>query len=283
MPGRVEAATIDHGLRPQSAEEAAFVSGLCREIAVPHRTIAVTVEPGNLQANARRARYSALAKWYDQRGLAVLATAHHADDQAETLLMRLNRGSGLSGLAGVRAHSWFLPASAAGEYELVRPLLDWRKAELAALVDDAGVEAVTDPSNEDEAFDRVRIRKALAKQDWLDPVAIAKSASLLGDVQVFVEAAVIGVWQAYAGGTGDRRWYYPGDDRLENTEIAVLVLDQIGSGARKSDVARLVDRLARGQSSNLGGILAKPVNDKAGLGRNGWRWDFMPEPQRKTG
>ena len=98
----MEAATVDHGLRPDAADEAAEVARVCAMLGVPHATLAVTVPEGNVQNEARTARYAALAEWMARQGLAALLTAHHADDQAETLLLRLNRASGVAGLAGVR-------------------------------------------------------------------------------------------------------------------------------------------------------------------------------------
>ena len=143
LPGQIAAATVDHGLRAESAGEAAMVAEFCGELGVPHATLAVTLAPGNLQAEARAARYAALAGWMAEQGLSALATAHHADDQAETLLLRLGRGSGVAGLAGVRA-SGTVPGT---NLALLRPLLGWRRAELAAVVAAAGMTAVQDPSN----------------------------------------------------------------------------------------------------------------------------------------
>ncbi|MEC7398775.1 MAG: tRNA lysidine(34) synthetase TilS, partial [Pseudomonadota bacterium] len=101
FPGMVEAATVDHGLRSESADEARFVAGLCRDRGIPHEILTCAVEAGNMQDRARSARYAALDQWAKEHAIAAIATAHHADDQAETLLMRLNRGSGLSGLSGI--------------------------------------------------------------------------------------------------------------------------------------------------------------------------------------
>ncbi|HEY0628499.1 MAG TPA: tRNA lysidine(34) synthetase TilS, partial [Sphingomicrobium sp.] len=177
--GRIEAATVDHGLRPESANEAAMVTEVCAEFGVPHRTLLADwpeVPETNVQAAARAMRYRLLNEWAIERGLAAIATAHHADDQVETLLMRLLRGSGVGGLRGTRARR---PLSE--EVVLIRPLLGWRKAELQALVRQAGLEAVDDPSNRDPRHDRSRIRQMLAQSEWLDPTRLAVSAAALSD------------------------------------------------------------------------------------------------------
>jgi tRNA(Ile)-lysidine synthase len=152
-PGMVEAATVDHGLRPESAGEAAHVAAVCQALGVPHAILSVNVGPGNVQANARSARYAALGAWAQERGLQSIATAHHADDQAETVLMRLNRASGLGGLAGIRAKT-----AGDGGPPVIRPLLGWRKQELEAVVSAADLFFVRDPSNVDVRFDRARLR-----------------------------------------------------------------------------------------------------------------------------
>lgn len=187
LPGRVAAATVDHGLRPASAAEAEAVGGLCSLIGVPHRIIGARVElcGEGLQAAARTARYAALAEWMDGERLGLLLTAHHCDDQAETLLMRLNRGSGVAGLAGVRAQG-SVPGTG-GRLRLCRPLLGWRRSELAAVVAEAGVEAALDPGNLDERFDRARIRRRLGEAQWLDPAALARSAALLAEAEAALE------------------------------------------------------------------------------------------------
>ncbi len=173
--GRIEAATVDHGLRPEAAAEAGLVERACARLDIPHRILKVDIPfEGSLQAAARRARYEALATWCRDRGLKALVTAHHADDQAETLLMRLGRGAGLSGLCGIRA-----TRDLAGVL-LVRPLLGWRRAELAVIV--AEVETVADPSNADPDFDRARVRALLATIGGeIDPLRIAASAAYLAE------------------------------------------------------------------------------------------------------
>ncbi len=176
-PGAVRAATVDHGLRAESAAEAAMVASCCDELGVPHDVLTVTVGAGaSLQAQAREARYAALGGWAERHGLAAVATAHHADDQAETLLMRLVRGSGVGGLGGIREER---PLS--GAVRLVRPLLALRKADLGALVEARGWSAVDDPANRDDRHDRTRIRVLLTANPWLDPERLARSARALAD------------------------------------------------------------------------------------------------------
>jgi tRNA(Ile)-lysidine synthase len=184
FPGDVRAATVDHGLRAESAGEAAFVATLCAGLGVPHSTLTATAPPsGNIQSSARELRYRLLADWAEAGGIALLLTGHHADDQAETLLMRLMRGSGLAGLAGIRGRN------AIAGVELARPLLGWRRADLAELVVAAGIDAVADPSNADPRFDRVRLRQRLAEEEWLDPAALARSAAALGEAEAALEWA----------------------------------------------------------------------------------------------
>jgi len=173
FPGQVRAATVDHGLRREAAAEAALVARTCAGMSVPHRTLVVEVpRQASIQAAARRSRYERLAAWCREEGLPLLATAHHADDQAETLLMRMGRGAGIAGLSGIRV------SRDLGGVRLVRPLLGWRRSELAAIV--AGIETVSDPSNLDPRYDRVRMRALLARAGPdLDAVRVAAAASHL--------------------------------------------------------------------------------------------------------
>ena len=173
LPGRVEAATVDHRLRPESTIEALHVEDICARLGLPHTVLDVTVAdgPAGLQAEARAARYLALARWAASRGLVHLATAHHADDQAETVLMRLKRGAGIGGLAGIR------PARPEGALTLLRPLLGWTKAELVHLVAHAGIEPVDDPSNRDPRFDRAAIRRFLGEHPEFEPHRLTRTAA----------------------------------------------------------------------------------------------------------
>lgn len=177
MPDRIECATVDHGLRAEAATEAALVATACADLRIAHSLLTVEVERvASIQAAARAARYAALEDWAVSRGLAAIATAHHADDQAETLLMRLGRGAGLSGLAGIR------PRRPLGRIMVIRPLLDWRRDELRSLV--AGIPTVDDPSNSDPRHDRSRVRTLLADLDGrVDIARMAASAAYLAEAE----------------------------------------------------------------------------------------------------
>ena len=129
-----------------------------------------------IQESARAARYAALLKWCAETGATMLLTAHHADDQAETLLMRLGRGAGLAGLAGIR------PVRESG-CRIVRPLLGWRADELANLCRKAGLIPIDDPSNADPRHERSRVRKLLRASDALDAVKLAQSADHLFEAE----------------------------------------------------------------------------------------------------
>lgn len=270
LPGRMEAATVDHQLRAENADEAADVARLCADLGVPHATLPVTVAAGNLQAEARRARYAALAQWMEARGLAALATAHHADDQAETLLLRLNRGSGVAGLAGTRARG-IVPGT---DYPLLRPLLTWRRAELAAIVAAAGIMPAQDPSNTDDRFDRARVRKALATADWLDVPAVAASALHLGDADAALDWAARREWQERVVKEGLGVTYRPAAPRaIALRVIARIVAELDGESPRGGAVARLLDSLIAGQPASIGNLVARPL--RAG-------WSFTRAPQRKA-
>lgn len=269
LPGEVEAATVDHGLRSGSAEEAAMVGRLCAALDICHAVLAVTVDEGNLQTQAREARYAAMAQWAAERGLSALATAHHADDQAETLLMRLNRGSGAAGLAGVRARG-LVPGTSV---PLLRPLLDWRRADLAKVVAAAGIEAAADPSNLDERFDRVRIRLAMTAADWLDPLALARSAAHLADADAALDWAARGEWaeQVAKGPLG--MTYRPRAPRAIALRVLARIVTELGGEKpRGGAVARLFDSLVARQPASIGALVARPMPDG---------WHFTRAPLRK--
>jgi tRNA(Ile)-lysidine synthase len=159
---RLLAVTIDHGLRPESAREANDVKRLARKLKVAHRTLRWTGrKPATgLQAAARQARYRLLAQAARNEGTQYVLTAHTRDDQAETMLIRLARGSGLAGLAAMARMSPF-PIDGAKHIYLVRPLLGVPKARLVATLKAARIRFADDPSNRNPRFTRVRIRELM--------------------------------------------------------------------------------------------------------------------------
>lgn len=270
-PGLVLAATVDHGLRAESAAEAAMVGEVCASLGVPHEVLSVTVAGGNLQAEARAARYAALGGWMERNGLVALVTAHHADDQAETLLLRLNRGSGVAGLAGVRARGQ-VPGTA---LTLLRPVLGWRRTELAGVVEAAGLTAVQDPSNGDPRFDRARIRAALAGADWLDVGAVAQSAANLADADAALDWATAREWRecVKAGALGAYVYRPQAPRAIALRVLALLVRKLDGEEPRGSALARLFDTLLAGSPASIGGLVARPSPEG---------WVFTKAPKRRA-
>jgi len=153
--------TVDHGLRPEASAEARALGALMADQGVDfHKLIWQGKKPSsNVQLEARIARYRLMSDWCKANGIEYLLTAHHQEDQAETLLLRLARGSGVYGLAAMAPTSQ-VPGSG-GQVTLVRPLLDVPKARLVATLRERGLNWVEDPSNKAEQFDRVKVRAFL--------------------------------------------------------------------------------------------------------------------------
>jgi tRNA(Ile)-lysidine synthase len=262
----VEAATVDHGLRESGAEEAKFVASVCTTLDVPHFTLKLgPAAKGNVSAWARQARYAALADWMEERSLTQLMTAHHADDQLETMIMRLNRGAGVAGLAGVRAK----------RDGIIRPLLSWRKTELETLVEDSGLKAINDPSNRDDRFDRARLRKALAGADWLDPVAASHSAAALAEA----ESALIWTAEAYENRRcAEKNGVISFDPRsLPRELLRRITLSCIGkinadAAPRGEELDRLIAGLKAGRAATLSGVKC--------VGGDFWLFSLAPPRSR---
>jgi len=274
--GAVEAATVDHALRRESRAEAGFVAEVCARLGVPHAILTAEWDEkpdSALQERARLIRYRLLGGWARQRGLTAILTAHHLDDQAETLLMRLARGAGVRGLAGMRPVAR-VPGS---DVALVRPLLGWRRSELEAICAAASAEPVRDPSNDDERFERVRLRKALARAEWLDPEALAASAGHLADADSALDWAADIEWQRAVTARDSEIAYRPSDVppeiRRRIVGRAILALASEGSeDLRGREIDRILEALAAGRSATLRGVLCT----------GGAQWRFTPAPARRV-
>lgn len=164
----LHAVTVDHGLRPGSADEAASAASVCATLGIAHDTLHwhdAAGSGGNLQDRARRARYRLIGEWARSRGIAHVTLGHTRDDQAETVLLRLARGSGVDGLSGMAARR------EAEGVTWLRPFLGVSRAALRELLEARGIGWCEDPSNTDPRFDRVRAREALAA---LAPIGITR-------------------------------------------------------------------------------------------------------------
>ncbi len=263
---KIKAATVDHRLRVQSATESQHVAAICAQLGVAHEIIALnSPERGNLSDWARTARYAALRDWAAREHIDLLMTAHHADDQLETILMRLNRGSGVAGLAGVRAR----------QADLCRPLLGWRKRELVELVDACGVCAVDDPTNYDEAYDRARLRKYLAKIDWLNPEAATISAAALADANDALDWVVQGLLDEHLSHEGTTLILTcPPLPRELARRIVIACILKLNPAAKPRGDAldRLLATLQHGRIATLAGVKCS----------GGVRWRFTLAAPRRT-
>jgi tRNA(Ile)-lysidine synthase len=187
---RLAAVTVDHGLRPESKREADQVKKLARALGVDHRTMRWTGRKPKtgLQAAAREARYRLLAAAARKAGASHVVTAHTLDDQAETVLLRMARGSGVAGLAAMAREA---PLPGDGALTLVRPLLEIPKARLLATLRRAGLSFAEDASNRDPRFTRVRLRELMPRlaREGLTPQRLAKLARRLRRLETALEAA----------------------------------------------------------------------------------------------
>lgn len=268
-PGAIAAATVDHQLRPESADEAKHVTDICAQLGVPH-TILTPTEPisGNLQSAARAARYALLEEWRTAQSIDWIATAHHADDQLETVLMRLLRGSGVDGLSAIR------PANGA----IIRPLLGIGKAELSDYLHTQGIDAVSDPSNTDPQFDRVRMRDALVSLPDFDPDRIARSIGALRDASQALDWITDQAAKAHIVEAGQ-------DAILSRTDLPRELLRRLVSRClnlvdpdcrpRGEALDRTIAALSAGKNCTIGQILC--AVEKSG------KWRFSEAPPRKTG
>lgn len=273
---RCSAATVDHGIRDASAGEARHVAMLCAQRGIGHAILSGPLPQRvgrtmNLSARARLLRYTLLDRHAADVGEAWLATGHHADDQVETVMMRLNRGAGVAGLAGIRRTG----------VRTIRPLLRWRRAELARLVAACGIPAVDDPSNVDDRFDRARLRKVLADADWLDAGRIGMSAAALGDAADALEWTARRLMRERCTGEGDALLLdtlaLPGELARR---LVLQCIERIDPGCDPTGpaVRRLIESVRTRGRGMLGDVLVTREMDARATSV----WRFRLAPPRRT-
>jgi tRNA(Ile)-lysidine synthase len=280
---RIEAATVDHRLRPESADEAKAVAALCARLGVAHRILEWKgAKPASrLQERAREARYRLLVDHAKAIGADAILTAHHADDQAETVLFRLLRGSGVAGLRGMD-----LTTTRDG-MTIARPLIGLKKSALVAFAHARGAPFVDDPSNADPRFARTRLRALLTRlgEEGLDAEALDRLARRAGETE-----------QALAHLTAEVEARLGADKAIDARALfaapiaivqRILSLRIAAAGGREPSRIGLekIETLAlglrdalrerRAYAANVGGALVR-------LTVKG-RLSFAPEPARKGG
>jgi tRNA(Ile)-lysidine synthase len=178
-PPRIIVYSLDHGLRIEAADEVVMVGSEAEKLGFAFRGLKWSEghTDSGLQEAARQARYQLIGEAMAADGVKVLLTAHHRADQAETILMRLAHGSGLDGLKGM------VPFSEVEGVRVFRPMLDVEPAALGAIVDEAGLVPVLDPSNSDDTYERVRWRRLLPMlaQEGLDGAALSRFAARMAE------------------------------------------------------------------------------------------------------
>ncbi|MBO0664056.1 tRNA lysidine(34) synthetase TilS [Jiella sp. MQZ9-1] len=210
-------ATVDHHLRPESTNEAAFVAALAARWGFHHTTLHWQGfdGAGNLSAKAREARYALLRDHARIHGAGLILTAHHRGDDIETHGLAVARGAGLGGRAGMRALRWLAP-----DIGLGRPFLAFEKSALAAVVAAAGLQPIDDPTNRDLRYDRARIRQRLA-QDPARRAALARRLSRSKAARERGEAALAALLRSLEA-DGRLRYETDGAITLDRTVLSTL-------------------------------------------------------------
>jgi tRNA(Ile)-lysidine synthase len=267
---RLIAVTVDHGLRPEAAREARKVKQLARSLDLPHRTLRWTgpKPTAGLPAAGRAARYRLLAKAARAHGATHILTAHTQDDQAETVLMRMSRGSGLAGLAAMAR------VSERDGVWLVRPLLHIAKARLVATLARAGLDFAVDPTNHDPRFTRPRFRAlmpALAAEGC-DARNLARLAARLARANAALEVLVDGAerYLALRDGGGLQPGFDAGAFAALSEEIRLRLLlriiDRVGheGPVELGKAEALVSALERAGAKGAGKAAGKSAG-KSGI------------------
>jgi tRNA(Ile)-lysidine synthase len=291
---RLVAVTVDHGLRPEAAREARAVKRLATSLGLAHRTLRWTgAKPKTgLPAAAREARYRLLAQAARAHGASHVLIAHTRDDQAETVLMRLSRGSGIAGLAAMARRS------ARDGVTLARPLLDLPKARLVATLEKAGIPFADDPTNRDPRFTRPRLRALMPvlAEEGADARNLARLAERLARANAALDILADGAarYLARVDPAPSRAGVDLAAFQALTDEIRVRLLlraiDRIGheGPAELGKVEALVkamDRAARdaGRGADAGRVRLKQTLAGAVISIDGGRIRIAPAPPRRRG
>lgn len=281
------AVTIDHGLRPEAAREARDVKRLAASLDIPHRTLRWTgAKPKTgLPAAARDARYLLLAKAARSVGAFHVLTAHTRDDQAETLLMRMARGSGIAGLAGMAR------LTERDGIQLARPFLHIAKAQLVTTLTKAKIDFATDPSNSDPSYTRPRLRAlmpALASEGF-DSRNLTRLATRLRRADAALELMVDGAERFLALHSPGRvpeaidAGAFAGLAEEIRVRLLLRMIDQVGheGPAELGKVETLVFAVAQATRSGGKGTLLKQTLAGAMITLTQDRLRIVPAPPRR--
>ncbi len=260
---RLHPVTVDHGLRPESAAEAALVADEAKGLGLPHTTLKWQGwnGAGNLQDAARRARQDLIGRW--RGAIAHVLFGHTRDDQAETFLMRLRRGSGVEGLGAIRP----VHLVQDGGWRIVRPMLDIGRAELRHYLATLRIPFADDPTNEDPAYDRVRMRRLL---DTLEAEGIGREGLAATATRMQRAAEALGarahdvasrIARTDHGDVLIDRDALAGVEADTSLRILAAALQFVASAEYRPRLATLeaaLDRILGGGAASLAGCLIQP-------------------------
>ena len=261
----IRVVTVDHGLRNESANEARDVAKLCKSFGVTHEILNWRGwdGQGNLQLAARNARRQLIADWAANTGVKTVALGHTLDDQAETFLMRLARGSGVDGLSGMA------PCVTYGGVAWLRPLLKMYRANLRDFLVSENIKWVDDPSNEDTRFDRVKVRQTMGvlADLGLDAERLATTARQMSHAREVLENATLKLAKEIAEPTDlgevslKREPFYAAPEEIKLRLFARSL--QWGAGAvYRPRLAALEAALAQLDDCSLHGCLVRRKADR---------------------
>jgi len=271
--GRITSLTVDHGLRAGSAAEARTAGRWLRAHKIGHAILPwdrrdQPPPASGLQAAAREARYRLLCGRCRDLGVLHLALAHQRDDQAETFLLRLGRGSGPDGLAGMA------PVTERDGVRLLRPLLPVPRDRLAATLRSQGQDWIDDPTNENAAHTRIRLRRLLPSlaEAGVTPGRLAETAAALGQARASMDEAVAGILAAGVEiDPAGYLWLDPSALAGAPAEVGRRVLARClmaigggGYGPRSERLNRLYDQIAGGRLASGATLAGCQIRGKDG-------------------